>query len=231
VNRPLVSVVVPVYNGGRFLTFALQSIFDQDYRPLEVIVVDDGSVDDSGNVARSFQEARYIYQSNQGASAARNAGVAAAQGELIAFLDADDIWTPDCKVSRQIDYLRKHPETGYVVGGGKNFLESGLALPAGLTKELFMKEHTFLTSTLVVRRNVFYEVGEFDRSYEISQDTDWFVRASDAGIRGFVLPETLVYRRIHDANLSSQTQVLRHELLRLARESIGRRRHRKTGNG
>jgi glycosyltransferase involved in cell wall biosynthesis len=230
VTRPLVSVVVPVYNGERFLTFALQSIFDQDYRPLEVIVVDDGSVDDSVSIARSFQGVRYVYQSNQGASAARNAGVAAAQGELIAFLDADDVWTPNYKISRQTDYLLKHPETGYVVGRGENFLESETDLPAGLTQELFMKEHTFLTSTLVVRKSVFYEVGEFDRSYKISQDTDWFVRASDAGVQSFVLPETLVYRRIHDANLSSQTQVLRHELLRLARESIGRRRKQKAEN-
>lgn len=229
-NRPLVSVVVPVYNGERFLAFALQSIFDQDYRPLEVIVVDDGSVDDSGNIARSFQEVRYIYQSNQGASAARNAGVAAARGELIAFLDADDIWTPNNKISKQTDHLLGHPETGYVVGGGENFLESETDLPAGLTKELFMTEHTFLTSTLMVRKPVFYEVGEFDHSYKISQDTDWFVRARDAGVQGFVLPETLVYRRIHDANLSSQTQVLRHELLRIARESIGRRGHQKTEN-
>src|SRR5215212_4035999 len=144
-NRPLVSIVIPVYNGERFLTFALQSIFDQDYCPLEVIVVDDGSIDDSGNIARSFQEVRYVHQSNQGASAARNAGVAAAQGELIAFLDADDVWTPINKMSRQTDYLLKHPETGYVVGRGENFLESRTDLPAGLTQKLFMKEHTFLT--------------------------------------------------------------------------------------
>ncbi len=204
-NRPLVSVVVPVYNGARFLTFALQSVFDQDYRPLEVIVVDDGSIDDSVNIARSFQEVRYVHQSNQGASAARNAGVAAAQGELIAFLDADDIWTAN-KLSVQTHHLLEHPEVGYVVARGENFLESGMNLPVWLTEELFRREHTFLPSTLVVRKPVFEQVGGFDSSYMVGEDTDWFVRASDAGVRGFIVPEILLYRRIHDSNLSSQRQ-------------------------
>src|SRR5919112_2696990 len=124
----LVSVIVPVYNGERYLAAALQSIFEQDYRPFEVIVVDDGSVDDTAKIARSFQQIHYIYQSNQGAAAARNAGVATAQGELIAFLDADDVWVPN-KLSVQADYLFRHPEVGYVVARGRHFLESEANFP------------------------------------------------------------------------------------------------------
>ena len=229
-NGPLVSIVVPVYNGERYLTSALQSIFKQDYRPFEVIVVDDGSVDDSAKTARSFQQIHYIYQSNQGAAAARNTGVAAAQGELIAFLDADDVWVPH-KLGVQADYLLRHPEVGYVVAKGRNFLESRTNPPGWLTAELLMKEVSFLPSTLVVRKDIFYQVGEFDCSYVISEDTDWFFRARDAGVQGFVVPEMLLYRRIHDSNLSSQTQVSAREMLLMTvRRSVGRRRHQDMKN-
>ena len=94
-DKPLVSVIVPVYNGEHYLSFAIHSILRQDYHPSEVIVVDDGSTDNSANIARSFKEVRYIHQSNQGVAMARNVGIAAARGEFIAFLDADDLWTPN----------------------------------------------------------------------------------------------------------------------------------------
>src|ERR1700730_8226464 len=90
--RPLFSVIVPVYNGERFLTAALQSILNQDHKPLELIVIDDGSIDQTAKIANSFSPVRYFYQNNQGVANARNAGLAAARGEFIAFLDADDLW-------------------------------------------------------------------------------------------------------------------------------------------
>ncbi len=225
----MVSVVIPVYNGERYLASALGSVFKQDYRPFEVIVVDDGSVDDTARIARSFQEIRYIYQSNQGTAAARNAGVAAARGGIIAFLDADDVWAPN-KLRVQIDYLLKHPEVGYVLARTKNFLESGIDFPAWLTEELFTTEHPALPSALVVHKSVFYEVGEFDRSYTVAEDMDWFVRANDAGVQGFLVPDTLVHKRIHDSNLSSQTQLNREAVLKITRASIRRRHHREMEN-
>src|SRR6187549_3720033 len=111
-ERPLVSIIVPVYNGERYLRAALESIFAQTYRPLEVIVVDDGSVDDSGVIAQSFPEVRYIRQENQGVAAARNHGIETARGEFYAFLDQDDLWTPE-KLTVQISYLLNDPDLGY----------------------------------------------------------------------------------------------------------------------
>src|SRR3982074_3555445 len=105
VNTPLVSVIVPVYNGERFLAETLQSIINQQYRPLELIVIDDGSTDQTARIATSVSEVRYFYQRNQGVANARNAGLAAARGELIAFLDADDLWQPN-KLSLQVEYHR-----------------------------------------------------------------------------------------------------------------------------
>jgi glycosyltransferase involved in cell wall biosynthesis len=225
VNRPLVSVVVPVYNGERFLASALCSVFEQDYRPFEVIVVDDGSTDGTAGIARSFRRVRYVYQKNQGPAAARNTGVATARAEYIAFLDADDIWTPK-KLSVQMEHLLDHPEVGYVSARARNFLESTADLPAWLTEELFTKEHPALPSALVVRKPVFYEIGEFDPGYAVAEDVDWLARAKAAEVQSFLVPETLVHRRIHDSNLSSQTRLNREAILKIARKSMRRRGRR-----
>ena len=108
---PLVSVVVPVYNGELYLARALSSVLGQDYGPLEVIVVDDGSTDNSAQIACSFGGVHYIQQPNQGVSASRNAGITASHGEFIGFRDQDDIWAPE-KLSVQAGYLLKHHEVG-----------------------------------------------------------------------------------------------------------------------
>lgn len=106
---PLVSAVVPVHNGERFLAAALDSVLFQDYEPLEVIVVDDGSTDRSAEVASS-RPVRLLRQENAGMAAARNAGIAHASGELVAFIDADDEWLPEA-VARQAAVLAKEPSS------------------------------------------------------------------------------------------------------------------------
>src|SRR6476619_4299573 len=113
-ENPLVSVIIPVYNGARYLRAALESVFAQSYCNFEVIVVDDGSVDDSGVIAQSFPEVRYINQTNQGVAAARNHGIEVARGEYFAFLDQDDLWTPE-KLKLQIEYLLNHQDLGYTL--------------------------------------------------------------------------------------------------------------------
>src|SRR3989441_12309052 len=114
VEPPYVSVVIPVYNGERYLADAIQSVRDQTYQNFEVIVVDDGSTDGSAEVAQSFGEAiRYVHQANGGVCKARNTGMAVARGGYLAFLDQDDLWLPD-KLATQVAYLDSHPEVGAV---------------------------------------------------------------------------------------------------------------------
>src|SRR6476660_1471039 len=113
-EKPLVSVIIPVYNGTCYLRAALESVFAQTYRPFEVIVVDDGSLDDSGVIAQSFDDVRYIHQENQGVAAARNNGIEVARGEFLAFLDQDDLWTPE-KLKLQMGHLLSDPELGYTL--------------------------------------------------------------------------------------------------------------------
>jgi glycosyltransferase involved in cell wall biosynthesis len=230
-DRPLVSVIVPVYNGECFLAEALDSIFAQDYRPVEVIVVDDGSVDGTANIAKSFKEVRYIYQMNQGHGAAKNAGIAAASGEFIAFLDADDLWAPH-KLSVQMEHLLKHANVGYTIARMRTFLGPGVEWPSWLNEEHHSRGPIgYVLGTMVARRTVFEQIGTFDTSYRHSNDSDWFFRARDAGIPMAILPDVLLYRRIHSSNMSQETQAIASELLRVVRSSVERRRNQVSAKG
>lgn len=225
-SQPLVSVILPVYNGERYLADTLDSIFAQDYHPFEVIVVDDGSGDGSAKIAKAYHKARYIYQDNQGVPVARNAGVAAAQGEFIAFIDQDDTWLPH-KLSAQVAYMLNHANVGYVTSKQQYFLEPGVKRPFWLKPELLEAPQTGMTpSTLLVRLSVMRQVGPFNPQFPTSSDADWFFRAKDMAIPTAALPEVLVHKRVHNANHSNQIQSLHHELLRVVKNSMKKQRQK-----
>lgn len=221
---PLVSVVVPVRNGGRFLRATLTSVLDQTYRPLELIIIDDGSDDESGDVSCSFPEASYYRQAKRGDAEARNAGIDAAHGRFIAFLDADDLWMPN-KLSLQVAFHIKNPNVGYSLTGEKIFLEPGVQQPAWLKTEILMNPHPgFVPGTLMVKKEVFVRVGRFDSRYEIASDADWLLRVKDTGITAGILPETLLLKRIHGDNLTHRQATMRDELMRSFKASADRRK-------
>ena len=223
-SNSLVSVVIPVKDGERFLAEAINSVLEQDYRPLEITVVDDGSTDSTAEIARSFEEVHYMYQTNQGHAAAMNLGVKTAVGEFLAFLDADDLWEPN-KLELQVGYLVEHPAVDYVIARTRNFLEPGAQLPARITKDLSLTDAVLLSlGTLVARKAVFQVVGAFDVSYEHAKDVDWFIRAKEAGLCMAVLPETLLRRRLHGFNRSFRTRDRKLDLMRAVRATIERRR-------
>ena len=223
-EQPLVSVIIPVYNGARFLRAALESVFTQTYRPIEVIVVDDGSQDDSGAIAQSFPDVRYIRQENQGVAAARNNGIAVARGEFFAFLDQDDLWTPE-KLERQINHLLNNPDLGYTLTQQQFFLEPGTTLPPWFRKELLSTVHTgWVLGTLVVRRKTFEQVGGFVTDYSAANDSDWFFRAKAAEVPMAVVPELLLLKRIHEANDSGRAKEILSELLKVVKTSLDRQR-------
>jgi len=223
-EQPLVSVIIPVYNGAQYLREALESVFAQTYHPFEVIVVDDGSVDDSGVIAQSFQDVRYIHRANQGVAAARNHGIENARGEFLAFLDQDDLWTPE-KLKLQIGYLLDHPEIGYTLTNQQYFVDPGATLPAWFRKELFSSAHTgWVLGTLVVRRAAFEKVGGFATGYAAASDSDWFFRAKAAGIPMVVVPELLLMKRIHGSNESGNAKDVLSELRKVVKSSLDRQR-------
>lgn len=222
-DGPLISVVIPVRDMGRYLGDSLRSVFAQDYSPIEVIVVDDGSIDDSAQVARSFPEVICLSQVHRGVSAARNTGILRSRGVLIAFQDADNIWVPN-KLSLQVEWLQGHPESGYVAAHYRNFLEPGVPRPAWITEAQLAEEQKGGISNLVVRRSVFETIGLFESDQEFGADLDWVMRAKEAGIAAEFLPHVLMHRRIHASNLSHQWKGGKHLRLRALKASIDRQR-------
>lgn len=223
-EHPLVSVIIPVHNGGRYLGAALESVFAQTYHPFEVIVVDDGSTDDSGVIAQSFPEVNYIHQSNQGVATARNNGLEAARGEFFAFLDQDDLWTTE-KLKLQVAHLLSHPDVGYTLTQQQFFLDPGATIPAWFRKELLSDAHTgWVLGTLVVRRTAFEKVGNFATGYSAASDGDWFFRAKAAEIPMAVVPELLLLKRIHGGNESARAKEILAELRKVVKSSLDRQR-------
>ncbi len=225
-NNPLVSVVIPLYNCERFLAQAIESVLAQTYRPFEIIVVDDGSTDGGAVIAKSYDGAQCIRQEHQGQAVALNTGVKAARGAFLAFLDSDDMWSPN-KLDLQIAYLLQHPAAGYVIGKTLNFVEPGTPRPARITADLMPGVNALLSpGVVVVRREVFEEVGYFDARYEHSKDADWFVRAKECGVIMGTVPETLLHRRIHGQNMSHQVDARTTEYVRTLKALLDRRRAR-----
>jgi glycosyltransferase involved in cell wall biosynthesis len=221
-NTPLVSVIVPVYNGQRHLGEALQSVFAQDHRPLEVIVVDDGSTDGSATVAKSFPEVVYIFQPNAGVATARNTALRRATGSFVAFLDQDDQWTPD-KLRTQLDYLHAHPSAHFVFAHLRNVLE--VERPKWLPeKHVQAAKAGLMPGTLMVRREAFGVAGHFDPSYVNGSDSEWMLRATRLGLKYEIMPDVLLIRRVHDQNESHNREVTRRELFGLLHDNIRRRR-------
>jgi glycosyltransferase involved in cell wall biosynthesis len=223
--RPLVTVVLPVHNGERFLAEAIDSVLTQDYEPLELIVVDDGSTDGSGAIASS-RGVRVCRQANEGPAAARNTGIERARGELVAFIDADDVWLPG-KLGRQVGHLLDRPELGFLYTSWTILLEDGGVVPPQFGRDWQRPHAGCLPSSLLVRRDVFDCVGVFDASYDVAEDAEWFARASDAGVRYDVLPDVLVRYRIHDSNAILETRLVKDALFRALRESAGRKRSKR----
>lgn len=217
-NNCLVSVIIPVYNGEDYLADAIESVIAQTYRPIEVIVVDDGSTDNSADIACSYKEIRYFYQSHAGVAVARNTGIVAAQGEFIAFQDSDDLWLSN-KLMVQVEYLLKHLHVGGTISRIQHFYTPGIR-----NKNRSLEREHIALATLVARKAVFKHVGEFDPSYSLGTDFDWFIRAKDLGISIVILSDVLMHRRIHDSNLSFQGQARRKSLLRIFKASIARQR-------
>jgi glycosyltransferase involved in cell wall biosynthesis len=219
--NPLVSVVLPVYNGARYVAEAIRSVLHQDYHPLECIVVDDGSSDKSADIIARYP-VRCIAQTQRGPGAARNAGVRASRGELLAFLDQDDQWAPG-KLAAQVEALRSNPGTGYVTTLQESRLDAGVDRPSWITETQLRSDSGLFPGMLLVTRETFEKVGPFREELRTSSDADWFFRAKDMAIPHVRVMSPLLIRRIHDRNQSRDVSATHRELLRIARDSIARR--------
>jgi glycosyltransferase involved in cell wall biosynthesis len=206
-----VSVVIPVFNAARHLDATLASVFAQTFTNLEIVAVDDGSADRSLEIlARHGDRVRLVQQANAGSAVARNRGVEEARGTWIAFLDADDLWSPD-KVQRQLDECRELPwsYTDSVFLGGVNDGRRDSELsgkPRGHVLEALVRGNFISTSTVMIRREVFLASGGFDASLRSIQDWECWIRIAAAHPIGYVDAPLMKYR-VHSTSTSRKTRV------------------------
>ena len=224
---PLVSCIVPVFNGERYLRAALESILRQAHRPIEIIVVDDGSTDATPDVVAAYAGCvRSLQQANAGPAAARNCGVRAARGAFIGFLDADDLWHPD-KLAQQMARFVARPELDLCFTHLRNFWIAELSDDAVRFRghRIMQPLPAYAASTLLARRRVFESVGEFDATLRFGHSTEWFLRATERGVVSEMLPEVLYYRRLHHSNRSRRLGAAsRDEYLDIVKAHLHRQR-------
>jgi glycosyltransferase involved in cell wall biosynthesis len=199
---------VPVYNGERFLAEALDSILAQSYRPLEVIVVDDGSTDGTRDVATSYgSRIAYLSQPNAGSAGAKNSGIRAASGELVAFLDADDVWLPD-KLLRQWQWSRERSDLFLCLTRFESFWMPELAEEEERLRNdpIAAPSSSWSICTLLTPRAAFDHLGLFGEGLRGNENLLWFISAARAGATIKVLPHVLVRRRFHQSNDTRASQ-------------------------
>jgi glycosyltransferase involved in cell wall biosynthesis len=227
---PLVSCIVPTFNAGRYLREALRSILDQTYRPIELVVADDGSADDTLSIAGACGDGvRVVAHRDQGPSATRNLGARAARGAFLAFLDPDDLWRRD-KLERQMRCFREHPGLDLCVAHVQVFWEPTVAGEGERLQGHARASRPvagFAATSLLVCRDAFERVGPFDSGLWFADGLDWFMRADAAGLRRRVLPDVLTYHRMHSANLTRRRdRESRDEFLRVVKTWADRSRGR-----
>ena len=231
-----------MFNGERFVGEAIDSVLQQDYEPIELIVVDDGSTDGSAEVASRYPEVTLIRQENQGQAVARNVAIEAGSGEFVSLLDADDMMAPG-RLSTQIGFLAQHPDVVGVLGRQRVVLEDG-AEPTGWMHDPRAQldiegvdeaelramglSPFYPPPTLTVRREVFDELGYFDPAFRMGEDVDFLLRFNDSGLTLETQDELVLYRRVHGSNLTYDEAGLRQSVVRSFKNRLDR--HRAAGS-
>jgi glycosyltransferase involved in cell wall biosynthesis len=223
-NRSLVSVIIPVYNEERYLAQAIESALAQTYRPVEIIIVDDGSTDDSAQVAKRFTSSvQYFHQPHSGLGAVRNYGADLAKGNYLAFLDADDIWMEN-KLTLQMAVLQSNPEADFVFGHVQQFISP--ELDENQRNKIYCpaeKMPGYIAGTMVIKRESFVRAGSFETNWQVGEFIDWYIKAKEKGLTSFMLPEVVLKRRLHADNMS-RGHDSRNDYVRILKASLDRRR-------
>jgi glycosyltransferase involved in cell wall biosynthesis len=220
-TQPLVSVVIAAYNTEAYVGETLESVLAQDWRPFEVIVVDDGSTDGTAGIVQSFDSVRYVRQENAGPGAARNTAVAAAAGDFIAVTDSDDLMAPG-RLTLQVRYLIDHPEVDAVLGR-----QEWLNPPSWLAPDAVYGDLAGVPvgGSAMFRRAALVAVGGYDPTFRSGEDTDLLIRMRERGHSYLVLPEVVLYRRFRETSLTGG-QAFHVQLLRSLRGKLEREHSR-----
>ena len=196
-----VSAIIPVYNGEHFLARAINNILSQQHHPLEIIVIDDGSTDNTAKIAQKYPDIIYHYQENTGPSAARNQGIKLAKGNVIAFLDVDDLWSAN-KLAIQLQCLQENPDVEIVQGLIQKVKYLALETGEILSSHFYEPYQYILLGSSIYRSSVFEKVGLLDDSMMYGEDVDWYIRAWENNIVKKVIPETTLFYYLHKGGMT-----------------------------
>lgn len=224
ISHPNISVIIPVFNAEKYISEAIQSVIGQTYNAYEIIVVDDGSTDQSAQLIHEFREVSYHYKPNSGLSSTLNFGLQKVKGDYIAFLDADDYWSLD-KLERQIKEFEINPKLEIVFGHHKRFYNKS-------TEELTVDEMTdmlrtlpaFFKASLLVKVESFFKVGLFDETIVMGDFLDWYRRAIDMNLSMKLISDVVLYRRVHNENMSLVNKEHISDYVKIMKASLDRRR-------
>jgi glycosyltransferase involved in cell wall biosynthesis len=231
-SNPLISIIMATYNRERTIGAALESILQQNYQPLEIIVIDDGSTDGTPAAIHTLIAERnapihYVQQQNRGLPAAHNHGLRLARGEVIAFIDSDDLW-PAGRLPAQLTLFTQaeHATTaapGIVLGRQRRFVDGVTVDPMELAMADQRAVHYSLGTSLFARW-VFDIVGNFDETMRQVADWDWFARAREAGIAMIADPRVTLLVRVHDGNLTQDRAMGGHFTVEMIKKHLDRER-------
>ena len=208
-KKPLVSVIIPTYNRGWILKEAIDSVLEQDFNDYELIVVDDGSVDDTPTILKAYKnEITVLRQANRGVSAARNSGIKAATGRLISFLDSDDLWLPR-KLSTQVQFFNDHPQA-VITQTQERWIRNGVRVNpkkrhhkfSGMIFERSLALCLVSPSAVMIKKSLFDTVGIFDESLPACEDYDLWLRISCRYPVHLIETPLIIKRGGHDDQLS-----------------------------
>ncbi|MFL5887271.1 MAG: glycosyltransferase family A protein [Thermoleophilaceae bacterium] len=231
-ERPLVSVVIPVHDGERYLAEAIDSVLAQRACALEVVVVDDGSSDASAAIAARYGPPVCVHsQAAAGAGAARNRGIELTHGAFVAFLDADDLWRPR-KLELQLAAFAAEPELDVVFGHYREFVtpEADPAAAARWKPRENPRPGCAL-GTALMRRESLLRIGPLREDLAVGEFVDWMARARESGMRDAMLSDLFLLRRLHGANLTRARRDRLTDLAYVVKQSLDRRRAAAEGAG
>jgi glycosyltransferase involved in cell wall biosynthesis len=229
-GTPRFSVIIPAYNQARYLGEAIKSVLAQTFHDYEIVVVNDGSTDETEMVALRYDEKiRYVYQENQGLAGARNSGIRAAQGAWIALLDSDDCWLPEF-LERMTARINEHPRAVVFYGAALCVDERGVPLKQAVGYKpvenvrlyhALLRANFIIPSTVVVNKKVIEQAGCFDQSLRSCEDWDLWLQLLSEGKAFYGIPDVLVHYRIHGSSLSANVARMQNSHRSVAEKHFG----------
>ena len=223
-DNPLVSVIIPVFNGERYLSEAIESVLVQAYDQIEVIVVDDGSTDNTAAIVKKYGSLRYCFQPHSGIGTALNLGIKEARGSYFAFLDADDLWTKK-KLISQMELFKHNPILDIVFGHVVQFFSHEMDEEARRTLKYFNGSMPgYCKGSMIIKRKAFLNVGPFSTTWKLGDFFDWYLRANEKGLTSFMLSDVVLRRRIHNSNTVIRERHHQSDYLRILKSALDRRR-------